>query len=242
LCLILLSGKTYNYNLETMEDKLCSNCGQSAKPKRIDFNYIIKEIEHVLHFEKGILFTVKELFTRPGESIREFLSNDRNRLVKPIIFIIVTSLIYSLIDHYFHIEAGYIPHENTQTAVALVFEWIQGHYGYANILMGIFIAFWMRLFFKKYGYNIFEILIVLCFLMGASMLILALFAIFEGVFKIKLLVISNLLGYIYTSIGIALFFDKFKIANYIKAFCAYTLGYLSFMLFATILGILADSL
>ncbi|WP_392436498.1 DUF3667 domain-containing protein [Cruoricaptor ignavus] len=79
----------------------CSNCGQPAKLKRIDAHYIKHEIEHVLHYDKGILFTVKELLLRPGKNVREFFTENRNRLVKPIIFIIVTSLIYSLISHFF---------------------------------------------------------------------------------------------------------------------------------------------
>ncbi|HTN16917.1 MAG TPA: DUF3667 domain-containing protein, partial [Chitinophagaceae bacterium] len=85
----------------------CPNCGQAAKIKRIDGHYIIHEIEHVLHFERGILYTIRELITRPGQNIRNYLTANRSRLVKPIIFIIVTSLIYSLINHFFHIEEAY---------------------------------------------------------------------------------------------------------------------------------------
>jgi len=32
--------------------------------------------------------------------------------------------------------------------------------------MGIVIAMWSGLFFRKYGYNFYEILILLCFVMG----------------------------------------------------------------------------
>jgi len=86
----------------------CSNCGQPVKLERIDRHYIVHEINHVLHFEKGIFYTIKELLIRPGQNVREFISENRSRLVKPIIFIIVTSLIYSIIVHFFHVEDGYI--------------------------------------------------------------------------------------------------------------------------------------
>jgi hypothetical protein len=89
-------------------ENYCSSCGHPAKLKRIDGHYIIHEIEHVLHFEKGILYTIRELLIRPGENVGHFISENRSRLVKPIIFIIVTSLIYTLIAHFFHIEDGYI--------------------------------------------------------------------------------------------------------------------------------------
>ena len=81
-----------------IDQNYCPNCGQAAKVKRIDGQYIIHEIEHVLHFDRGILFTIKELFIKPGESVRNFILENRFRLVKPIVFIIVTSLIYTIIN------------------------------------------------------------------------------------------------------------------------------------------------
>ena len=78
-----------NCNVE-IESKYCPECGKATSLKRIDGHYVIHEIEHVLHFERGIFYTIKELFTNPGQIIRNYLSEDRNRLVKPIIFIILT--------------------------------------------------------------------------------------------------------------------------------------------------------
>src|SRR6478609_1967830 len=86
----------------------CPSCGQPANLKRIDGHYILHEIEHVLHFEKGILYTIRELLVRPGDNVRHFITENRSRLVKPVIFIIVTSLIYTLVSHYFHIDDGYV--------------------------------------------------------------------------------------------------------------------------------------
>lgn len=57
--------------------KYCSGCGQPVQLKRIDSHYIMHEIEHVLHIEKGILFTIKELLIRPGQNIREFIKDNR---------------------------------------------------------------------------------------------------------------------------------------------------------------------
>ena len=46
----------------------CSNCGQPAKLKRIDAHYIKHEIEHVLHYDKGI----------PAAQSLTTLSNNKN--------------------------------------------------------------------------------------------------------------------------------------------------------------------
>lgn len=223
--------------------KHCSNCGQPAELKRIDGHYILHEIEHILHFDKGILYTVKELLIQPGKSIKSFISNDRSRLVKPVIFIIITSLIYTTINHFFQIEDGYISiHEVKSTAITTIFGWVQSHYGYANIIIGVFIAFWIKLFFKKYDYNFFEILILLCFVIGVAMLILALFAIIQGVTKIGLMQYSGMLSFGYITWAIGQFFDRKKISSYVKALSAYLLGMLTSMITALLIGYLIDTI
>ena len=219
----------------------CPNCGQAVKLKRIDGLYIIHEIEHVLHFEKGILYTIRELLTKPGENVRYFLSENRSRLMKPIIFIIVTSLIYSLINHFFHIEKGYLQYqESSKSTTGIIFKWVQEHYGYSNIIMGIFIAVWTKLLFRKYGYNFYEILILLCFVMGIGMLIFALFALLQGILNIPLMQVAGYVGIAYCVWAIGQFFDKKKPINYLKAFASYMLGMLTSISFAMALGTLID--
>lgn len=219
----------------------CSDCGQPVNLKRIDAHYILHEIEHVLHFEKGILFTIKELIIRPGQNIREFITDNRSRLVKPILFVIVSSLIYSIISHFFHIEGGYVQlKEVKNSALVAIFDWIQNHYGYSNIIMGVFIAAWVKLFFRKYRYNFFEILILLCFVMGMGMLLFTVFAIAEGVTNISLMQISGMLFLVYCSWAIGQFFDPVRPVNYFKAAASYILGMLCFTITVTFLAVFID--
>jgi hypothetical protein len=231
-----------NCNTE-VNSNFCPNCGQPTSLKRIDGHYIIHEIEHVLHFERGILYTIRELVTNPGQSIRNYLSGNRSRLVKPIIFIIVTSLIYTLCNHFFHFEDGYVKYvDNKKSATTEIFKWVQGNYGYANIIMGVFIALWTKLFFKKYKFNFFEILILLCFVMGVGMLIYSIFGIIQGLIHINLMQIGGIVGFVYTTWAIGLFFGKGTIINYVKVFFAYFLGVITFSLTAILLGALIDLL
>lgn len=220
----------------------CANCGQPAKIKRIDSHYIIHEIEHVLHFEKGILFTIRELLLRPGKNIQEFLQENRGRLVKPIIFIVITSLIYSLISHFFHTEDKYLKAYEAvgNSSIFTMLGWIQSHYGYSNIIMGVFIAGWIKLFFRKYHYNFFEILILLCFILGMGMLMFAVSALIEGLTHISLLFITTLISTVYCIWVVGQFFDRTKPTNYIKAFIAYMLGVFTFGIAVTFLGIAID--
>jgi Protein of unknown function (DUF3667). len=233
-----MNCKTCNIELIS---KYCSNCGQPSQLKRIDGHYIIHEIEHILHFERGILYTIRELITNPGQNVRNYLSENRSRLVKPIIFIIVTSLIYSTCSNFFHIEDGYVNYlDKSKSATSVIFKWIQGHYGYANIIMGIFIAFWIKLFFRKNKLNIFEILILLCFVIGMGMLIFSVFIIIQGLTHFNLMQIAGVFGFVYTTWAIGQFYGMGRIINYVKAFFAYILGMLTFALTAIIIGIVTD--
>jgi hypothetical protein len=222
----------------------CSNCGQAVKLERINKHYISHEILHLLHLEKGFFFTVKELFKRPGNSIREFINTDRSKHIKPVTFLILTSLFYALITHYFHADEINNSKENLQfgdSSVVGIQEWVNSHYGYANMIMGFFIAICVKLFFRKYQYNFFEISIVLCFVMGQGMLMLAFEAFFVGVlneqvYKILLLVI----GFSYPTWAIGQFFDGKKVLSYVKAFLAYFFGYLLFIVAIILVGVTID--
>ena len=225
-------------------EKYCANCGHAAKLHRIDRHYIAHEIEHLLHFEKGVFYTVKELIVRPGHSIREFIEENRNKHMKPVAFLILTSIIYSLIAHIFYPEEMYNVEENAlleKSNIATIRHWVGTHYGYANIIMSLFIVLTVKLFFKNYKYNLYEITILLCFVMGQGMLLLSVEAFFAGLVSKQLfLAILVIISFAYPTWAIGQFYDPNKVKSYVKAFLAYLIGYLLFDLAATLVGVVAD--
>lgn len=242
---MIVKGEVMNENCNhcgaEITSNYCPDCGQTTTIKRIDGYYIIQEIKDVLLFERGIFYTISALITAPGHHIRQYITVDRKRLVKPINFIIITSLFYSLINHYFQIEDSYINYsEVDETAISAVFQWIQGYYGYANIIMGGFVALWIKLFFRKYDFNFFEILILLCYVMGMGMLILGTIALVQALTGFKLMQVASAIMLVYSIWAIGQFFDKNKISSYLKVFPAYILGFLCFSIVAVALGLLID--
>lgn len=231
-----------------VNDQFCSGCGHPVQLKRVDGHYILHEILHFLHLEKGIPYTVKELLITPGKSIRGFISDDRNRLVKPILFLIVCSVIYTFVTHLFHVEF-FENNANPEgmkilkgSAVLAIFEWIQHYYGYANILMGLCVAFWLKLLFGEHDYNFFELLILMCFVIGAGMLILTLFGVIQSLVHTNLPTISTLGVVAYSSWAMGQFFGQKKFANYFKALVSYLLGSFVFYILILFTGILIDIL
>ncbi len=158
----------------------CNTCGQSAETHEMNIHFLWHDIQHgLLHLDKGILFTAKEVFTRPGNSIREFLEGKRVKHFKPISLLLVLAGIYGLLFHYSHInifEGSFTitgkgkEIESVKNNFEKITEWISTHYAIVSLLelpvlaLGTFIAF------KKYGYNFVEHLIINAFLTGQKLI------------------------------------------------------------------------
>lgn len=229
-----------NFTLQP-ESNFCPQCGQAQTLNRINGRYIISEIGSVLNFKKGFFYTIRELLIRPGKTIQSFINRERNRLVKPIIFLILCSLIYSLTDQLLSFEEGFADYSSVEeNSTTKIFGWIQGNYGYANILMAGFIAMWLKLFFRKYEFNFFEIIILLCFVMAIGMLMYTTLGAISALTKLPVLQIGSLLTFVYTAWAIGSFFDKSKIISYVKAFFAYIFGMIMFFMVAMLIGSIID--
>lgn len=230
-----------NCNTEISQN-YCPQCGNPAKLHRIDGHFIQHEIEHLLHFERGFLYTIKELFLRPGQSIKHFIDDDRNRLVKPIVFVIVCALINTFVTKIFEIEVGFIHIDTKQTAMGAIFNWLENHYGYANLFYGIFMAGYARILFKKYKYNFFEILILMCYVLGMQMLIITFFLAIAFATKIELMPFALIIMMIYNVWSISQFFDKTKIMNYVKALISHLAGFITANVLLGLVGILIEEI
>jgi len=187
----------------------------------------MNEIGSVLNFERGIFYTIREMFLRPGATTRKFIAGDRDTIVKPILFLIICSLVYSAGQHFLNYETGYIRFDtkdqvNTPIVVD-IFEWFSQNYGYANILMTIIIALWIRVFFRMYTYNYYEIFVLLCYVMGVSVLIYSLLGVFENIIDMSVLHVGKFVVFVYSSWAIGQFFDGSKKMNYLKGFLSYLL-------------------
>ncbi len=219
----------------------CPACGRPKSLKKIDGRYILHEIRSALSVEKGFLYTIRKLAVDPGKSIKDFLQEDRNSLVKPIVFLIVSSLIYSILSNVFRFEDRYVQFSGgNESAIIAISQWVQKNYGYANILMAFFIGLWLKLLFRKHPFNFYEILILLCFVMGMGMLIYAVFGVARGLTRLDTMQAAAVTGFIYTTYAIGHFFDHRNPISYLKAFVAYVIGMISFSLTAIGIGIIID--
>lgn len=71
--------------------KFCAHCGQKAF-KRIDRKYLWDEFQYtVLHTNKGLLYSIKNILRNPGKTAREFVDGNRINHYKPLLLVFVVS-------------------------------------------------------------------------------------------------------------------------------------------------------
>jgi hypothetical protein len=229
--------------LQPVSVNFCQNCGNPTKLERIDRKYALQEAISLFGFEKGFLYTIKQLLLTPGQTVHDYLTSNRNKYTKPLTFLLLTSAIYTFVAHYFKVESVYqatIEKSYGNSSITNVILLIQDNYGYANIISTIFIILGLKLFFKKYKYNIYETAVLLFFVIGEVMIFSVLIPINTKYFGSVIIEnVVTILGLVYIGWAIGQFYEK-KNSNYIKAFFVYLFGFLSFVIFAVLMGVIYD--
>lgn len=189
---------------EVVQFNYCSNCGQSAETGRINFHYLSHEIQHsVLHVDRGILYTIKELLIRPGYTIKNYLDGKRVNYFKPFAFVIILGTIYGLIAHFFdaYPEKEIVPNDvdaKVAEYYAIIIEWMYGHYSLVMLGLTPIVALSSYLVFRKSVYNYFEHLVMYSYIVGIQILLLLIGYIFYYNFSaIWFIGITSFLGYCY---------------------------------------------
>ena len=150
-------GKDFN-------GKFCNECGQNSNVDRIDLPKFLEEIsDSVLQVNKGFIFTIKELFLRPGTSIKEFLDGRRKNHFKPIAYVLTMSTIYFFISRITHqntwiddIIQGFASAEidyNSGKKVPPIFTWFSKNFAYSALLFLPIFSLASYLIFFKYRLN-----------------------------------------------------------------------------------------
>ena len=148
----------------------CNACGQDAHTDRIDKHFIYHELQHgLLHIDKGILYTLMELFISPGRTIRLFVEGKRVRHFKPLAFLLVMAGLYAFVNHFFNANVlltGQTGVKNADTSIQAVNDYLKEHFEIFVLLELPLISFVYYLFFKRYGTNYIEQLVINAYISG----------------------------------------------------------------------------
>lgn len=164
--------------------KYCQNCGQSADIHTITFKHLVYEFFHALtHADKGFLFLVKALVTRPGYVAREYLDGKRKKYFNPLSFLVIASAIWALLvlkSGYFEAmgsEGSGEPRQVSGESTRYFSESMKIIMAYGKIINLIIIvpvlSFLSWLFFRKSKHTVAENMVLQSFLIGQANLVLA---------------------------------------------------------------------
>lgn len=227
-----------------IDGKYCSHCGQNSKVDRINLPNFLSEVsESVFQINRGFLYTLRELFIRPGKSLREFLNGKRKNHVKPIAYLLTFSTLYFLITQVTHqntlmndLISGYINGSTTQAQgfkVPIVLIWFSKNYAYASLLVLPVFSLASYLLFYKFRINYIEHMVVNSFISGHQAVLYSLFAIAENVIKSDIVEAVSLLGAIsYTFWVFWQFFSEgSRTINILRSVMTYVLYFMICIIF-----------
>jgi hypothetical protein len=157
-------------NCETaFEGNFCNNCGQSANTHDINWHYAWHDIQHgIFHVDKGLLYTMGQLYSRPGAAIREFIEGKRVKHFKPIGMIFLLGTFYGIFYHYLGIDLFKMGAKGNDPELVKLFkhlnEWVGSHYAIISLASVPLFSVGSYLVFRKSRYNMIEHIVLNSFI------------------------------------------------------------------------------
>jgi hypothetical protein len=169
---------------EPLEGNYCSNCGQSATTHRFTLKHIFTQdfIRVMLYINKGFFYTLKELFTRPGNSVREYVSGKRVKHLNYFTLLIVVLIVFTILEQVTPFHFADLAEEQNQIfeSVDLILKKYP-KYLYVGIIP--FYALFSLLIFKKAQQNYAEHVVLNTFRVAIIIILNILFISFASVSK-----------------------------------------------------------
>ncbi len=83
-------------------ENFCSECGQKTSTKRFAWWHVLEKdgLSLIVNTDKGIFYTAKELLSRPGHSIREYLQGKRAKHYQYFNYLLVVMAVSYFIGSY----------------------------------------------------------------------------------------------------------------------------------------------
>jgi hypothetical protein len=189
-------------------DRFCGRCGQDAHhTHRLNMAHMLHDIPHsVWHVDKGIIYSLRTIITRPGTTIRAYLAGQRVDHFRPLSLLLVVTGTFAFLSSLLHIdmfpprdpamsEEMYQMQKGLTEMMAKYMSWV--YVGLVPVIAGF-----ARLFLRRGGYNYAECLVIAAFITAVcnalTLLSLPLMYIYSGtphIQTLSLLVSMGSFGY-----------------------------------------------
>ena len=227
-----------------LTNNYCENCGQKSTTHRYSLKHFIEhDIVHgIWHVDKGILFTIKQLFTTPGHSVRRFIEGKRGNLFNFISLLILLLAASSFLGHYSQIKLTDLMPEASKATMSSVEKFSSKYPKLVLIitipLYSLFSFFW----FKKARLNFTEHLVLNSYktsaelMMGLLFTTLTIFYTNVGTLLLIYYFVVVLFSLIYSVWFYYQFFSKYEYSKKSLLFRAIMVP-VTYMLISVVIGI-----
>lgn len=159
--------------------KFCPNCGQKTSVHRYSFKHFVEHdlIHGIWHVDNGIFFTIKELFTRPGHSVREFINGKRVAYFSFITLLVLILTFSHFLEEYVKVKLPDLMPENGRGAMNDLQEFTKKYPKSILLLTIPFYSIFSFLWFRKAKLNLTEHFVLNSYRTVAESLITLLFII-----------------------------------------------------------------
>lgn len=84
----------------------CGHCGQKAETHRFTISHFIEHdiIHGMFHLDKGFIYTAKQLMSRPGAAIREYIDGKRVSYFNPVTLLLLMVALNLFVQHTVHYD------------------------------------------------------------------------------------------------------------------------------------------
>ncbi len=163
-----------------LAEHYCSKCGQKASTHRYSLKHFMEHdfIHGVWHVDKGILYTLKALFTRPGYSVREYIEGKRAHYFNFVTLIVLILATSSLLAPYSHFKMSDLMPEASRSMMNS-FESFAAKYPKIILLIAIPVnSFFSFIWYRKARFNYSEHLVLNSYKTAAELILGLIFSIF----------------------------------------------------------------
>lgn len=152
------------------EGNYCKNCGQSADQKRITMSFLVEKLLNGLfHINRGLFYTIIELFVHPGTMLRGYIAGKRINYINPFTYLVVISLVGGFI----YTWSGILAHlDQIFPATDELMNFTSKYFSARMLLIIPLYALLCSVLFKSFKYNLAEHLIINTFLISQSIVFL----------------------------------------------------------------------
>lgn len=205
-------------------DKYCPKCGKQLQVDPVDWFYIIEQF-YKTWMLKAFRDTLLGLSFHPGHSVRKYLQNDRDLIIKPIAYIAACATFFVWINSVYPDSLA------CDKLITKFCQFFMENTTMVQLIQAVCLCITIKfIFYRNSKYNFFEILVFSIFLLAQILLFSTLLTIANHFVGGSWRFYGNLLAkMVFSTVALVQFFEQESFKGYLKALFCFMLSSFIFL-------------